>query len=374
MKIAIAYDWLNIKSGGGEATLEQILKIYPSADLHCLVYNSKKFSNITRGHKVVTSRLQKFPGFMKKNPNLLLPFISGAVDAMSFEGYDLVISVSSAWVKNITVPKNTKHICYCFSPARMIWDSWPEYLDSQKIGPFKIGPISKFFITKKVSKIRLWDYYHSDGVDEFVAISKYIGKRIKKYYGQDSQLVYPPVDTVATKEKGAKDYYLVLSVLSQYKNIDLAIDAFSKNGHKLIIAGDGPDAARLANLAKDFKNISLVGRVDDEEKWQLLAGAKALVFVSIEDFGITPVEALSVGTPVVALNGGGLTETINSKNGVFFDKPTAESLDGAIKKLEKTSFDIHKIVLSAQSFSTSSFAKNFSEVVDETLKGSPNAK
>jgi glycosyltransferase involved in cell wall biosynthesis len=114
--------------------------------------------------------------------------------------------------------------------------------------------------------------------------------------------------------------------------------------------------------------------VSGEQKWQLLAGAKALVFVSIEDFGITPVEALSVGTPVVALNGGGLTETINSKNGVFFDKPTAESLDGAIKKLEKTSFDIHKIVLSAQSFSTSSFAKNFSEVVDETLKGSPNAK
>ena len=264
MKIAIAYDWLNIKSGGGEATLEQILKIYPSADLHCLIYNSKKFSNITHGHKVVTSRLQRFPGFMKKNPNLLLPFISGAVDAMSFEGYDLVISVSSAWVKNITVPKNTKHICYCFSPARMIWDSWPEYLDSQKIGPFKIGPISKFFITKKVSKIRLWDYYHSGGVDEFVAISKYIGKRIKKYYGRNSQLVYPPVDMVATKEKGTKDYYLVLSVLSQYKNIDLAIDAFSKNDHKLIIAGDGPDAARLANLAKDFKNISLIGRVGNE--------------------------------------------------------------------------------------------------------------
>lgn len=372
MKIAIAYDWLNIKSGGGEATLEQILKIYPSADLHCLVYNPNKFSSITAGHKVVTSRLQRFPGFMKKNPNLLLPFISGAVDAMSFEGYDLVISVSSAWVKNITVPKNTKHICYCFSPARMIWDSWPKYLDGQKIGPFKVGPISKFFITKKVSKIRLWDYYHSAGVDEFVAISKYIGKRIKKYYGRNSELVYPPVETVATKEKGTKDYYLVLSVLSQYKNIELAIDAFSKNGRKLIIAGDGPDAARLANLARDFNNISLVGRVDDEEKWRLLAGAKALIFVSIEDFGITPVEALGVGTPVIALSGGGLTETINSNNGVFFHKPTAESLDSAIKKLEKTSFDTHRVELSAKSFSASSFAMNFSKAVDKIMKGSSN--
>lgn len=193
MKVAIAYDWLNVKIGGGEKTLCAIAQLYPEADVHCLVYNKQKFAGALEGHTIIPSRMQKLPGFIKKRPNLMLPFIKKSVEKMDFNGYDLVISVSSAWVKNIIVPKNTAHICYCFSPARMIWDSWPGYLDTQKIGPFKIGRVSKFFITKRVSKLRLWDYYSTKNVDEFIAISRYIAGRIKKYYHRDSVVVYPPV-------------------------------------------------------------------------------------------------------------------------------------------------------------------------------------
>jgi len=377
MKIAIAYDWLNTKSGGGEATLKQILTLYPAADLYCLVYNPAKFADLAAGHRVVTSRLQRFPAFMQKNPSLLLPFITRAVDNFNFQDYDLVISVSSAWVKNITIGKNTKHICYCFSPARMIWDSWPKYLDSQKLGPLKIGPVSRFFITKLVSKIRLWDYYHSQGVDEFIAISKYISGRINKYYGRTSLVVYPPVElvtSVAKASKDPKDYYLILSVLSRYKNIELAIKAFSENGLQLLVAGDGPDSSRLKNLAKGHKNIKFLGRVGHDKKWLLLAQAKALLFVSIEDFGIAPVESIAAGTPVVALSGGGLAETINSNNGIFFEQNSVASLNKTIKQFQLKSFDTAKIRLSAQSYSSESFEHNFSLAVEKIVKGSRDEK
>lgn len=376
MKVAIVYDWLNQKNGGGEATLHEILKLYPNADLHCLIYNKHKFSKIASGHKVFPSRLQHFPSYLKKRPNLLLPFIRKAVNNMDFTDYDVVISVSSAWVKNISVPKGTKHICYCFSPARMIWDSWPQYLDTQKLGPLKIGTVSRFFILKSVSKIRLWDYYSTQGVDEFVAISQYISKRILKFYGRNSMVVYPPVSVPSTFVEPEKDdYYLVLSVLSRYKNIDLVVNAFKQSGRKLIIAGDGPDSSRLVQLAGSAANITFAGRVSDIEKARLFSKAKAFVFPSLEDFGITPVEALSFGTPVVALKGGGLTETIqDGVTGYFFTEPTVESMNEAFDRLEKQTFKAKRLFESAQKFSDVRFSKEFPDEISKLLKKGSHEK
>lgn len=366
MKTAIVYDWLNVKIGGGEQTVFEIAKLYPEADIYCLVYNPKKFDEFLGKRNIITSRLNKFPKFMRTRPNLLLPFIKKSVDKFDFSGYDLIISVSSAWVKNITTPKDACHISYCYSPARMIWDSWPAYLDAQKIGPFRVGPVSKFFITRTVSKLRLWDYYHSRGVYEFVAISKYILKRINKYYHRTSKLVYPPVPqfdlAVNTKDS---DYYLCVSSLSRYKNIDIVIESFKKTNKALTIAGDGPDRERLERIAGSSGNIKFVGRVSEEEKLNLLAQARAFVFPSLEDFGIAPVEALSAGTPVIALKGGGLLETVSAgKTGVFFNEPTSDSLNQAIEKFEKLSFNPKLIHSSAQKYSQANFDKNFRTTIE----------
>lgn len=365
MKIAIAYDWLNVKIGGGEETLFQIAKLYPDADIYCLIYNNRKFDSYLGHRNIFTSRLNKFPDFMKTRPNLLLPFIQKSVDKLAFDGYDVVISVSSAWVKNITVPQSTCHISYCYSPARMIWDSWPMYLDSQKIGALKVGRISRFFITRIASQLRVWDYYQSKGVYEFIAISKYISSRINKYYHRDSKLIYPPVKLQKYVKATNRDHYLCVSSLSRYKNIDIVIKTFCKNGLKLVIAGDGPDKDRLMALAKSANNISFVGRVDDSTKQTLLQTAIAFVFPSIEDFGIAPVEAISAGTPVIALKGGGLLETIvENRTGVFFCEPTSDSLQIAIDSFQHMHFDHSKITKYSNQFSSDEFDIKFPKTVE----------
>ncbi len=370
MRVAITYDWLNQKVGGGEDTLFKIATLYPEADIFCLVYNQKKFSRYLNDRRIYTSNLQQYPSFMKKRPSLLLPFIPRAVKKLNFDNYDLVISVSSAWVKNINVPKHTTHICYCFSPARMLWDSWPSYLDTQKIGPFNLGHVSRYIVTRIVSKIRLWDFYSTKNVDSFIAISQYIANRITKYYKRDSYVVYPPVDLKKKySKKSSKKYYLVLSVLSRYKNIELVIKTFIKNGKDLVVAGDGPDKHRLQNLAKGHANIKFLGRVSDEKKQSLYAGAKAFIFPSIEDFGITPVEAMNEGTPVIALNGGGLKETvINGVTGVFFDKPSVDSLDKAVTESESITFDSRKIYNQAKKFDKTNFDSQFRKTISEILR------
>ena len=228
MKIAIVHDWLNQKVGGAESVLFELADMYPKADIFTLVYNDKKFRQHLSGRKIYKSRLQRFPWFMKKHPKLLLPFIKKAVEKWNFSDYDLVITSSSAWVKNITVPENTRHLCYCHTPARMLWDSWPGYIDQMKL-PF----VLRLYLIRLASRLRLWDYYQSQRNTEFIANDNYVAERIKKFYRKPSQVIYPPVKTKELIPEGnvnKKDYYVIVSVLSNYKNIQLAIKAFIKNG------------------------------------------------------------------------------------------------------------------------------------------------
>ncbi|HMS92422.1 MAG TPA: glycosyltransferase [Candidatus Saccharibacteria bacterium] len=369
MKVALVYDWLNIKVGGGETTFIEITKLYPKADIYCLVYNQSKFEKYFENRNIRTSRLQKFPNFIKKRPQLMLPFIKKAVNQLEFDGYDMVISVSSAWVKNIHVSSKTIHICYCYSPARMIWDSWPKYLDTQKIGPFRLGSISRFIITKLVSKIRLWDYYSSNHVDSFIAISKFIQGRIAKFYRRNSDLVYPPViigdgHLVPSKKR---EYFLILSSLSRYKNVDIAIRACVECNKKLVIVGDGPDKKRLMDIANNNQNIVFAGRADENKKWEYYRNAKALIFPSIEDFGIAPVEAMSVGTPIIALEGGGLTETVKKDIGGIFYKDYKGLID-TINDFEAHEFSPVKIRSSVMKFDIDKFKSNFTHTVDRLYK------
>ena len=366
MKVAIVHDWLNQKVGGAENVVIKLAQMHPDADIFTLVYNRKKFGSYFTGRTVHTSRLQRFPGFIKSRPKLLLPFIKKSVEKMNFDGYDLVITSSSAWVKNINVPKSAKHICYCYSPARMLWDSWPGYIHDMKL-----GPIGRFYVTKLVSKLRLWDYYKSrDGI-KFIAISRYVQSRITKYYHQPSTLIYPPVNfsNMLNPEPSVEkqNYYLVVSVLSKYKNIDLAIRAFKKSGKKLKIVGDGPDLARLQKIAAGAGNIEFLGRVSDHDKTELLQRAKGFVFCSVEDFGITMVESIAAGTAVIALKGGGAEEIIDQSTGVFFDESSPEALDKAISILESKFKGNYRLKNSYvfDKFSEANFEKKFREAVGE---------
>ncbi len=377
MRVAIVHDWLNTKIGGAESVFFELARLYPEADLYALVCDYSKFGSFLSGRPIKTSKLQKFPNFMKFSPQLFLPFIKDAVKDMNFSSYDLVISSSTAWVKNISLDKKTKHLCYCHSPARMLWDSWPAYLNDIKIKSFKLGPISRYFIYKIASSLRVWDYYGSEGVDQFVANSKFVAGRINKFYNRESVVIYPPVKTelFSSQYKHTKQsYYLILSVLSRYKNIDLAIKAFIASGKKLIIAGDGPDAARLQNLAAGQSNITFLGRINDFKRGILLEQARGFIFPGIEDFGITPVEAMSAGTPVIALSQGGVCETvIDRKTGVLFKEQTVESLNRAIAQAEKTSFDNKLLVAQAKKFDRKIFTSKIKSQVDKLMEADVKA-
>ena len=365
MKIAIVHDWLNQKNGGAEAVLFKLAKMYPNADIYTLIYNPKKFDEFIGGRNITTSRLQKFPKFFKKRPKLLLPFIQKAIQRWNFENYDLVISSSSAWVKNINVTKSTKHVCYCYSPARMLWDSWPKYIDEQNL-----NYLAKLYIIKLASKLRIWDFYKSQENIEFIGISKHINSRIKKFYRRDSELVYPPVDLEKFQNVNTKknDFYLVISVLSKYKNIELAVKAFMDSGKNLVIAGDGPDFERLQKLSASHKNILFLGRVSESKKISLMASAKGFIFCNVEDFGITMVESIASGTGVIALSGGGADEIIKpGSTGVFYDYPNEESLNRAIVDYEKTILKHDKFNNDYvfEEFSSEKFETEMRRLIDE---------
>lgn len=332
MKVALVHDWLNQKVGGAENVFFELSRIYPEADIFTLVYNRKKFDQYLEGRTVIKSRLQKFPQFIKARPKLMLPFIRRSIERLDFSNYDLIITSSSAWVKNINVPNGAKHICYCYSPARMLWDSWPRYINEMKL-----GPVRRFYITKLASQLRLWDYYKSQGPIKMIAISDYVSGRIKKFYRQSSSVVYSPVDTEKFRGFDSKeDYYLIVSVLSKYKNIELAVRAFMKNGKELKVAGDGPELEALKRLTRNSENIEFLGRVEESDKVNLLRKARGFIFCSIEDFGITMVEAIASNTAVLALNGGGAKEIIiEGRTGLFFNSSTIEALHDGIVSFEK---------------------------------------
>lgn len=370
MRIALVHDWLNHKRGGAEAVLFELAKLYPEADIYTLVYRAEYFPELVT-RNVITSSLQSYPKKLRNNPKYLLPAIAKAVGKWRFDKYDLVISSSNAWVKNIKIPKNTKHICYCHTPARMLWDQWPSYLDKHFPPKSRLQP-TRLALLKVCSGLRVWDYYGSSGVTEFVANSKYVATRIKKFYGRDSTVIYPPVAVdqfKPVKQVVKQDYYLVLSTLADYKQIDIIIEAFKESGRQLIVAGDGADRSRLEGIAKGAANISFVGYVDEAQKIKLLQEAKGFVFANIEDFGIAPVEAMAAGTGVIALRGGGLNETVvDPKTGIFFDNPNVQSLNTALSKYEKTSFQSSELINQAKKFSDKSFLRNIDKFVQDHAK------
>jgi glycosyltransferase involved in cell wall biosynthesis len=364
MKIAVVHDWL-VTFAGAEAVLEQILGLFPEAELFSMIdFLPHDMRARLLGKKARTSFVQGLP-FAEQKYRSYFPVMPWAAGRFDLSGYDLIISSSHSVAKGVSAPAGCPHICYSHTPMRYAWDLKDLYL---KAAGFNEG-IARFFMEILLRHMRNWDVSTAKNVSHFIASSRYIAGRIRRCYGKDSTVIYPPVDTeffTAGKEKA--DYYVTVSRLVPYKRVDLIAEAFSEMPDKrLVIIGDGPESDKVRSRAS-AGNIKLLGYQPREVLKGYLQGAKAFVLAAEEDFGILPVEAQACGTPVIAYRAGGALETvIEGKTGVFFEDQTTKSLKDAIARLEESngSFDPGLIRRNAERFCTERFRKEFSAFMEQ---------
>jgi len=366
MRVAIVCDWLVVYAGA-ERVLEQILKIYPDADLFCLVdFLPEDQRDFIMNKSTHTSFIQRLP-CAKKSYRSYLPLMPLAVEQLDVSAYDLVISSSHAVAKGIITGPNQVHVSYVHSPIRYAWDLQNQYLQEANLTRGIKGWAARAIL----HYIRLWDYRTANGVDYFIANSKFIAKRIKKVYGRDAAVVYPPVDVEAYGLCESKeDFYLTASRMVPYKKVRLIVEAFNEMPEKkLLVIGDGPEYGKIKEVAKG--NITLMGYQPFAVLKEKMQKARAFVFAAEEDFGITPVEAQACGTPVIAYGKGGALETVRGQGteeptGMFFYEQTTEAIKEAVKSFETLSTHIiaQACRYNAERFSTDNFIKNMKEDID----------
>jgi glycosyltransferase involved in cell wall biosynthesis len=336
-------------------------EMFPEAPIYTLI-SSEEMGKRFENREIVTSYLQKFPKFLRKRYQWLLPFFMVAPETFDLRDFDLVISSSGAWSKGIVTRLNTVHISYLHSPMRFAWE-------------LKHGYIKGFFSRILMSYIRMWDKLSSERPDYLIANSKYTKDRIQKYYRRESVVIYPPafdelriMNYESSKLSSDKKHFLIVSRLSPYKKVDVAIEAFNKLGLPLVVIGEGKQKKYLEKIARD--NIKILGFAEDEKLAEYYAKARAFIFPADDDFGITMVEALSFGLPVIAYKKGGALEIMEEgKNGEFFEAQTPEILaDGVRRFMEKEgSYDKKYIVDKAKEFSKERFKKELEEFLQNIL-------
>jgi glycosyltransferase involved in cell wall biosynthesis len=367
MRIIVVHDWL-VTVAGAEKVLGEILAVFPSADVFALVdFIPGPRRGFLLGRLVRTSLIQQFP-WARTKYRYYLPLMPLAVEQMDVSGYDLVISSSHAVAKGVLTGPDQLHICYCHTPIRYAWDLQNQYL---KVAGLERG-IKSWLVRWWLHKIRLWDVRTSNGVDEFVANSNFIRRRIHKVYRREAQVIYPPVDVDRfALQETKEDFYLTASRMVPYKKMPMIVEAFSRMpDRRLVVIGDGPDMAQCRALAGP--NVQIMGYQSDEVLREYMQRAKAFVFAAEEDFGITPIEAQACGTPVIAFGKGGALETVrgltaSKPTGLFFDQQTPDSLIVAVAEFEKTGAALIKAqacLENALRFSSHRFRHEFSDFVN----------
>ena len=365
MKTAIVHDWL-VTYGGAERVLEQMLLIYPEADLFSLYdFIPEGQRGFILNKKVTTSFLQKMP-FAKSKYRSYLPLMPLAIEQFDLSQYDLIISSSYAVAKGVITGPDQLHICMCYSPIRYAWDLTHQYLEESGLNTGIKGWIAKYML----HKIRMWDYRTANGVNDFIAISNYISRRIKKVYNRESTVIYPPVDLEFFKLHTQKDdYYLTTSRFVPYKKIGMIVEAFSKMPEKkLVVIGDGPQFKKVKSLAAS--NIELMGFQSRETIREYMQRAKAFVFTAVEDFGIVTVEAQACGTPVIAYGKGGSLETvIENETGIFFYRQHPDDIIDAVKRFESGIVVFNPAIVhnNAKRFAEERFKKEFKDFVEKAV-------
>ena len=361
-KIALVFDWMTTY-GGAEKVNLQLHKIFPEAEIFTSIYNPKKFKGLENA-TVHTSFINKLP-FAKSKHQFYLGLMPYAYELFDLSKFDIVISSSHCCAKGIITKPETLHLCYCHSPMRYAWDNWHQY-----ISEYKMNPIIKEIGKRKMHKLRIWDRMSADRVDHFIANSSTTQRRIKKYYGRDSEIIHPAINTKKYKSsKETEGYFLAVGRLTTYKKFDLIVETFNKIGLPLKIVGSGICKEELQKQAKG--NIEFLGFVEDEELKDLYANCEALIFPQLEDFGITPLEAMASGRPVIAYNKGGALDTITEQTGVFFEEQSSQSLIKAIEEFQKRKFNHHNIREHASHFDQSNFKKQLLQTVREKWNKHP---
>lgn len=364
IKIAIVHDFLT-KIGGSEKLLAVVHELYPEAPIYTLLYSKKGTNNFfeKKDYKIIPSYLNKYPDFLIRKPRLFLSKLPFAIESFNLSNYDVVISVSNSFAHGVITSPATFHITYCNSPMRYCWDWYHEYLKENNI---KFN-FSGLIVRKILHQVRIWDKIASERSDFWIANSDNVAKRIKKYYRKNSTTIYPPVDKpfIAKNSPSDQKYYLIISRLEPYKKIDIAVKAFNKNGQNLVVIGTGSELNKLKKMAKT--NIKFLGWQNQNVVNKHLSNCRALIFPGEEDFGITPVEAMYCGKFVIALNMGGVKETvINNKTGVLFDKSDPDALNKAIKifEINYAKYDPQDSINQAEKFSKAIFLNNFKKTVE----------
>lgn len=356
MRVAIVHYWL-LNLRGGEKVIEALCRLLPEADIFTLFYEPERMPESIRSHSVRASFLQPW----RKRYRSLLPLMPMALESFDLRGYDLIVSSESGPAKGIIAPSNARHVCYCHTPMRYLWDLYPAYRNEFTRSRFKRMLIAPF-----ANYLRLWDYGSAARVDDFVANSENVGRRIWKTYRRESTVIHPPVAVETFYWKPADDYYLIVSECVAYKRLDSAVRAFARNGRKLRLVGDGPELKSLRRLATS--NIEFCGRVSDADLRELYARCRAFLMPGEEDFGITAVEALASGKPVIALGKGGAVESVpvsSPLGGLLYDEATDGALEQAIRQWDDCEARLDPRVLQtyAARFSEAEFARKMRPIL-----------
>lgn len=367
LRVAVVHEWF-VNYAGSERVVEQILKVFPKADLYALVdFLPDGERGFIGDRHVQTSFIQRLPRARKAFRNYL-PLMPLAIEQFDLSGYDLIISSSHAVAKGVISGPDQVHISYVHTPIRYAWDLQHQYLRESGLD----SGFKSWIARASLHYLRIWDSRTANGVDAFLANSSYIARRIRKAYGRDSRVVYPPVDIDRFALRRQKeDFYLAASRMVPYKRLPMIVEAFaSLRDRKLVVIGDGPEFERVTTLAKGASNIDVLGYQPTDVLVDHMARARALIFAAEEDFGIMPVEAQACGTPVIAFGAGGALETVvaspdpEKRTGLFFKQQTVNSISDAIREFEAAGTFLPEVCRgNAERFSIESFRRCLADAV-----------
>lgn len=360
MRIALIHDHL-AQDGGAEGVLKIFAEMFPDAPIYTLLYDQKNIDKNYKGKKIEASIIQRLPWGVKKY-QWYMPFMPMAVEFFDLRNFDVVLSDTSSFAKGVITAPDTLHLCYCHTPTRYLWSDTHQYINELRYNKY-----FKKVISLALNYVRIWDRLAADRVDTFMANSKTAQFRIKKYYKRDSHIIYPPVELERYKiSKTQEDYFLAGCRLVPYKRIDNIIRAFRETDKKLKIFGDGTDMDRLKQIAGGRDNIEFLGRVSKEKQAELYSKCQAYINPQKEDFGITVVEAMASGRPVIALRKGGAIETVvEGKTGMFIEDDSPEAILEAVNKFNSSDYNPQEIRTHAEQFSVSRFKKEIHEFINQ---------
>ena len=366
MRVAITHYWL-VRRRGGERVLEEIASMFPEADIYTHVCDPDSLGPALAGRKIRETSIARLP-FARRAYKAYLGLMPRALEALDLRGYDLVISSESGPAQGVIAPPGARHLTYCHTPMRYVWDQFPAYRAGLP------APARPAF-DRLAHRLRGWDRAAAGRVDRILANSAFVAERVRRFWGRRADVLHPPVDLsrfTPLKQHATDAPYLFVSALTGYKRADLLVEAFRGLDRRLIVIGDGPQRKALARRAPP--NVKILAGLADAEVAARMATARALIFPAEEDFGLVPVEAMAAGLPVIAFGRGGARETVvEGETGVFFAEQSAPALREAIRSFEGRAFCPRRCRARAEAFGRDRFREGFRAAVDDLMTAAPEA-